>query len=80
MTPIDRALLSITKMFLATMKLMPTRGEVLYAALNKPWERQNWLSLRTFWDNTKRRQRELQRQIDDLEHVIWARELRRGKA
>ncbi|WEV84109.1 hypothetical protein N855_gp65 [Mycobacterium phage Muddy] len=78
MTPIDRALLSITKTFLAVHQLMPTRGEALYAALNKPWEKQNWLALRTFWGNTKRAQRELQRQIDDLEHIAWARELRRG--
>lgn len=58
---------------------LPTRGELIYRCLNKPWEKQNWQLLATGWRITRRKVRKARAELEGMKHARWARKLNTGK-
>ena len=74
----DKAL-DVIEAFLIMAESLPTRGELIYHALNKPWETDNWFALAAGWRVTRRKLRKQRRELEDMRHMQWARKLNTRK-
>lgn len=74
----DKAL-DVLEGFLIMAEALPTRGELIYHALNKPWESDNWLALAAGWRVTKRKLRKQRAELENFRHIQWARKLNTRK-
>ncbi|ACF05181.1 gp84 [Mycobacterium phage Predator] len=71
--------LDVLEGFQIMAESLPTRGELIYHCLNKPWEKQNWELLATGWRVTRRKVRKARAELEDMKHARWARKLNTGK-
>ena len=71
--------LDVIEAFLIMAESLPTRGELIYHCLNKPWEKQNWELLAAGWRVTRRKVRKARAELEDMKHARWARKLNTGK-
>lgn len=71
--------LDILDGFLTMIEILPTRGELIYHCLNKPWIKENWQFLVSGWGITRRKIRKARAELEDARHIRWARKLNIGK-
>ncbi|QLF83966.1 hypothetical protein SEA_BECKERTON_82 [Mycobacterium phage Beckerton] len=75
---VDNLIEMVDRMW-SVFEAMPTRGQALYAVINKPWVIQNWVILPVAWPITKRKVRKGREKLDDLRLIRWASKLNDGK-